>query len=145
MRNKRITDAELLAQIPAAKERGRIARASGSRAITARYSQTTGRLTVALANNATFSFPTKLVPGLRGATAAQLSKIDISPSGEGLLWPEIDADLSVAGMLEAMVGGDLLMSQLGRVGGLARSEAKAKTSRSNGAKGGRPKKTHRRP
>lgn len=145
MRNKPITDAELLAQIPAARKRGRIARTSGARAITACYSQTTGRLTVALANNATFSFPTNLVPGLSGATPDQLVKVDISPSGEGLLWPEIDADLSVAGMLEAMVGGELLMSQLGRAGGLARSEAKAKASRSNGAKGGRPRKTQRGP
>ncbi len=141
MRNRRISDEELLAQIPAARNRGRIARASGARAITARYSKATGRLTVALANSATFSFPTSLVPGLSGATPAQLAKINISPSGEGLLWPEIDADLSVAGMLEAILGGDLLMSQLGRVGGLARSDAKAKASRSNGAKGGRPRKT----
>ncbi|MGI9044587.1 MAG: hypothetical protein ACR2GK_10755 [Gemmatimonadaceae bacterium] len=41
-------------------------------------------------------------------------------------------------MLEAMVGGRALMSELGRVGGLARTDAKKRAARANGAKGGRP-------
>lgn len=139
MRNKTVTDAEIFSEIPGARARGRSARTSDARAMSAHYSPVTGRLTVVLANDAIFSFPAKLAPGLRRATAAQLAKLHVSPSGEGLLWPDIDADLSVGGMLEAMVGGKLLMRQLGRAGGLVRSAAKARASRVNGAKGGRPR------
>lgn len=139
MRNKSGTDAEILSQIPGARERGRLARISEPRAIGARYSSVTGRLTVILANDARFSFPTALAPGLRKANPTELAKVHVSPSGEGLIWPDIDADLSVAGILEAMVGGKLLMSALGRAGGVVRSDAKARASRLNGAKGGRPK------
>lgn len=143
MRNRTATDAEILAQITGARERGRRARAVEPRAKSARYSRVTGRLTVTLTNNAIFGFPARLAPGLDNASEAQLAKVEVSPSGEGLLWPDIDADLSVAGMLRAMLGGKAVMRELGRSGGLARSQAKAAAARSNGARGGRPRASKR--
>ncbi len=139
MRNSSTTGAEIIAQIPVARDRGRLARKTEPRAKSARYSRVTGRLTVVLSNNAIFSFPAKLAPGLQNATEAQLARVEVSPSGEGLMWADIDADLSVAGILQAMIGGKVFMRELGRSGGLARSEAKATAARSNGAKGGRPR------
>jgi hypothetical protein len=35
--------------------------------------------------------PPERTPGLEGATATQLAKAEISPSGDGLHWDELDA------------------------------------------------------
>ncbi len=139
MANNKRTDKEILAQIPAARDRARNARKAFNRAVTARYSRSTEQVTVVFANNASFSFPAHLAPALKKATPAQLQQVEVSPSGEGLVWPDIDADMSVGGMLETVIGASVVMSELGRIGGRARSDAKLRASRLNGAKGGRPK------
>lgn len=139
MAGNKSTDAQILAQIPAARARARLAKATEPRARSARYSRATKRVTVALTNGAIFSFPAKLAPGLQRASHAELAKVEVSPSGEGLMWEELDADLSVAGVLEAIVGSTRWMRVLGRSGGTSRSPAKARAARANGAKGGRPK------
>jgi len=139
MGDNTLTDARILAQIPGARERGRVAKAVEPRASSARYSRVTGRVTVTLTNGAIFSFPARLAPGLGKASQSELSKVRVSPSGEGLFWEELDADLSVAGMLEAIMGTTRWMRVLGRSGGRSRSPAKARAARVNGAKGGRPK------
>lgn len=141
MADNTLMDAQILAQIPAARERARIAKATEPRATSARYSRVTGRLTVALTNGAKFSFRARLAPGLEKASHAELSKVAVSPSGEGLFWDDLDAHLSVAGVLEAMIGSSRWMRVLGRSGGRSRSPAKARAARANGAKGGRPKAT----
>ena len=139
MRNSETASASILAQIQAARARARTAKSTEPRAKSARYGRETGRLTVLLTNEAEFSFPAKLAPDLKHATASQLAKVEVSPSGEGLMWPDIDADLSVAGILETMLGSTTLMRELGRVGGRSRSKAKASAARTNGEKGGRPR------
>ncbi len=40
-----------------------------------------------------FLFPPELAQGLRGASAKDLANVEITPSGEGLRWPNLDADL----------------------------------------------------
>lgn len=139
MADKALTHAQILAQIPAARERARIAKAIEPRAKRARYSRVTGRLTVSLTNGAIFSFPARLAPGLENASHVELAEVEVSPSGEGLLWEDLDADLSVAGLLEAIIGTSRWMRVLGSSGGRSRSLAKARAARANGAKGGRPK------
>lgn len=139
MKHRVLTDVEILAQIPAARERGRVAKATEPRAARARYSRLTGRLTVLLTNGALFSFRARLAPGLEKASHAALAKVEVSPSGEGLSWDAIDAHLSVAGVLETILGGSFWKRQLGRSGGRSRSPAKVRAARANGAKGGRPR------
>jgi hypothetical protein len=112
------------------------------RATAARYDRRASRVVIALDNGLEIAFPPRLAEGLAHATAGELSEIVISPLGDGLHWPALDADLSVGGLLAGIFGSKRWMAaQLGAAGGRARSEAKAASSRENGRKGGRPRKT----
>jgi hypothetical protein len=139
MARRRLTDAEIVAQIPAARARARAAAASEPRARHARYDRARGVIVVELTNGAFFGFPTDLAQGLRGATPDALANVEVSPSGEALHWDRLDADLRVPALLQGVFGTRAWMRELGRAGGSARSEAKARAARLNGAKGGRPR------
>jgi hypothetical protein len=92
---------------------------------------------------------TTFVPGchftdvfLEAAQAADLADARISPSGLGVHFPMLDADLYVPALLEGFLGSRRWMAaQNGRAGGKASSEAKSVAARANGLRGGRPKKT----
>ncbi|MCB1659588.1 MAG: DUF2442 domain-containing protein, partial [Pseudomonadales bacterium] len=80
--------------------------------------------------------------GLSHAKPSQLAEIEISPTGLGLHFPTLDADLYIPSLLEGLFGSSHWMAAgLGKLGGSSRSEAKAAASRSNGKLGGRPRKT----
>ncbi len=57
------SDAELAAQIEAARERGRIAEASEPRARSARYNRRAKRIEVELTDGCMFAFPPRLLKG----------------------------------------------------------------------------------
>jgi hypothetical protein len=76
-------------------------------------------------------------------TPAQLTKIEISPSGLGLYFPAVDADIYLPVLLEGFLGYRRWMAaQLGKAGGSATSRAKTIAVRANGKLGGRPKKVY---
>jgi hypothetical protein len=82
-----------------------------------------------------------LAEGLEGASIEDLALIEISPSGLGLHWPRLDADLFVPALLEGVFGSQAWMArEMGARGGRARSAAKSQAARANGLKGGRPRK-----
>ena len=67
-----------------------------------------------------------------------VSQIEILGAGHGLHWGSLDADLSVPGLLSGLLGTKAYMAgQAGRV----TSPAKAAAARTNGTKGGRPRKS----
>ena len=87
------------------------------------------------------AFPPRLAQGLEHATPADLAINEISPLGDGLHWPAIDADLYVPGLLQGVFGSKSWMARHpGAAGGRARSAAKVAAARENGHKGGRPRK-----
>jgi len=91
------------------------------------------------------SFSPRDAQGLEDARATQLDEIEISPSGYGIYFPKLDADIYVPGLLEGLLGSKKWMaSRLGQIGGQSRSRAKKKASRANGRLGGRPRKSARR-
>jgi hypothetical protein len=84
--------------------------------------------------------PREEIQGLKDASPEFLNDIEISPNGTSLRWPLLDVDLYVPPLLEGVVGSREWMKLLGRQGGSATTPAKAKSSRLNGLKGGRPRK-----
>jgi hypothetical protein len=112
-----------------------------SKAVRARYDRRVSRIVVSLDNGLELAFPPRLAQGLEDATPAELGVIEISPLGDGLHWPKLDADLYVPALLQGVFGSKSWMARhLGSAGGRARSNAKAAAARENGRKGGRPRK-----
>jgi len=111
------------------------------RAVSARYDPKAGRIVIHLSSRLIVSFAPEDAQGLENARPSQLNEIEISPSGFGLHFPALDADLYVPGLLEGFLGSKSWMaSRLGQVGGLATSKAKKAAARANGRLGGRPRK-----
>ena len=87
------------------------------------------------------TFPPELAEGLAGASPDDLAEIDVSPTGMGLHWPRLDADLYVPALLRGALGSRSWMAaHMGAAGGKVRSPAKAAAARENGRKGGRPRR-----
>ncbi|HEX8675467.1 MAG TPA: hypothetical protein VF710_26470, partial [Longimicrobium sp.] len=81
MHEQRLTEAEILAQIPAAVARAEEEDRTEPRATSARYDRKAGRVVLELANGCLFAFPTHLAQGLRNAPADQLAAVEVDPGG----------------------------------------------------------------
>jgi hypothetical protein len=128
-----LTDAE----IDAALDRGKIARATEPRAKKARYDRKHARVVVELTNGCSFTFPARIAQGLEKATDDQLAAVEILGHGTGLHWDSLDVDISIPGLLSGIFG---TRAHMARLAGQTKSAAKTFAARANGAKGGRPRK-----
>jgi hypothetical protein len=125
-----------------ANQRAKDLKARIPRAVSAHYDRKTGRIVVHLSSNLIVSFAPADAQGLERAQPSQLKEIEISPSGFGLHFAELDADLYVPALLEGFLGSEAWMaSRLGQMGGRSQSKGKRAASRANGKLGGRPRKT----
>ena len=110
-------------------------------AIAAHYDRRLGRIVIDLSSGLSVMFKPHDTQGIEKAKPDQLGKIEISPSGLGLHFPILDADLHLPSLLEGFLGSRKWMArQMGKAGGKARSPAKTAAVRANGKLGGRPKK-----
>jgi hypothetical protein len=129
------------AQFQAAETRGREMLRTEPRATAARYDKSTSRVTVDLINGCSYVFPTQHVQDLHGADHNDLATIEVDGAGFNLHWPTLDVDLYVPALIAGIFGTrDWMARELARMAGQATSPAKAAAARSNGAKGGRPRK-----
>jgi hypothetical protein len=124
-----------------ANQRGKEIAAHIPQAVSAHYDRKTGRIVIHLSSKLIVSFSPADVEGLADAAPSQLGEIEISPSGFGIHFSGVEADLYIPGLLEGFLGSKAWMaSRLGQIGGRSRSGAKKAASRANGILGGRPKK-----
>jgi len=131
-------------KVELANRRGERVRASVPKAIAARYDRASGRIVIHLSSGLDVSFSPRDAQGLENAKPSQLDEIEISPSGLGIHFPKLDADLYLPSLLEGFLGSRRWMaSRLGQAGGKSRTAAKRAAARANGRMGGRPKKAAR--
>lgn len=129
------------ADFEAAARRGAQRLKKGPVAVAARYDQTSGRVVIELDSGLEIGFRPQQAQGLEAATPADLGEIEISPSGQGLYFPAIDADLYLPALLDGFLGSKTWMAaRMGEVGGRATTQAKQAAARANGRLGGRPRK-----
>lgn len=134
-----MTDAEILAQIPPARDREKRERRQGLRALSVRYDSSARRVELELSNGTLFAFPVQLIQALERLSTSELRRVRLDASGGALSWESHDLDLSVPGLLLASVGEVDRRRYLARVAGSAKSPSKAAAARANGALGGRPR------
>ena len=128
------------AEINAGLSRARSFQAEDRSAVRAAYDKKEDLVTLFMADGVRISIPRPQLQGLQGATATELSKIELIGHGTGVRWPTLDVDHYVPGLLNHVFGTSKWMAQLGRIGGAVRSKAKAAAARTNGKRGGRPKR-----
>ena len=122
-----------------ATARGKARRRTSPHATAAAFDK--GRIVIELSTGLTISFRPRDAEGLEHARPADLKDIEISPSGFGLHFPRLDADLYIPALLEGFFGSRRwAAAHLGARGGKATSAAKAEAARANGRLGGRPRK-----
>ena len=115
--------------------------ANNPRAIAAHYNRKAKRIVISLSTKVEVMFNPSDVQGLENAKPSQLEEIEITPSGFGLYFPELDEGINVLNLLEGTMGSRKWMAaRLGAAGGSSRSKPKAAAARANGSLGGRPKK-----
>ena len=91
-------------RIRQAEKRMQVRMKSTARAIAARYDRRASRIVVSLDNGLELAFPPRLAEGLAGAKPADLAVMEISPTGLGVHWPRLDADLSLPALMSGVFG-----------------------------------------
>jgi hypothetical protein len=128
-------------EFEASNSRAAHMRATVPHAVAARYDRKADRVVLTLSSKVELLFSPKDAQGLEEATADELKVIEITPSGFGIHFPKIDADLWLPSLLEGVLGSRKWMAaRLGAQGGKSRSKSKVAAARANGALGGRPRK-----
>jgi hypothetical protein len=116
---------------------------AGPTAVSATYDRRSDRVVVKLTSGIDIGFSPRATQGLETAKPAQLDPIEISPSGLGLHFPKIDADLYLPALLEGVFGSRRWMAARlrERDSRSRRTATKTAAGRKDGGPGGRLRKT----
>lgn len=109
--------------------------------VSVHYDRRIARVVIALDSGLELAFSPKHTQGLEHAKPDDLSQVKITPSGLGIHFPSLDADLYVPALLDGFLGSKRwVAAEIGKIGGKVTTVAKAAAARQNGKLGGRPKR-----
>ena len=108
---KEPTDAEIDAQIEAARVASDERRATEVHALAVRYDRAARRVMIDLSNAAVFIFPVDRVQGLQGAADEDLALVEVNPLGDGIDWPRLDWHHSLSALLVGRFGSKTWMER----------------------------------
>ena len=132
--------------IAAANRRAAVRKAATPAVVAVRYDAERERIVLTLGTGVEVAFEPRLAQGFEKARPADLDVAEISPSGLGVHFPKIDADIYLPGLLDGLLGSKrYLAARNGKLGGKASSPAKRQAARENGKLGGRPRKPNEPP
>lgn len=115
--------------VDAANRRGAAKKAVFPAVTAVRYDRRIARIVISLSTGLDLSFSPRDAQGLETARPGDLDVIEISPSGLGIHFPKVDADIYVPGLIEGFLGSKRwLAAQNGKAGGSSTTPAKQKTS-----------------
>jgi hypothetical protein len=83
--------------------------------------------------------PLEMLPELHRASPKDLRQVEIMGVGQAIQWPTLDYQFGIAELLAEVLGSKSL-SMPEKRGGRVKSKATSTAARSNGTKGGRPRK-----
>lgn len=117
------------------------ARESAPPVVTAVVCGRSSAVTLTFSSGCAVSIPLSEFHELAGATPAELRDVTVIGSGGYIEWPRLDMTFEIGPLLLDLLGLKPVSARiLASRAGSARSEAKAAASRTNGHKGGRPRK-----
>jgi hypothetical protein len=127
--------------VKAANQRAATKKAGFPAVVSVKYDRRVSRIVIALASGLELAFSPKHAQGLENAHPSELMNAEITPSGLGLHFPSLDADIYLPALLEGFLGSKRWMAaEIGKIGGAVSTQEKAAAARRNGALGGRPRK-----
>lgn len=137
---RRMTDDEILKQIPAARARAARVLRTQPRAKRVIFPAGSHAIELQLTNGVSLRIPLALLPPLRNATTSELAELEVDRFGLTLHWEALDADYGVGQLVTIALGQQTVLRASASVAGATKSPAKSAAARANGRKGGRPRK-----
>ena len=125
-------------EIEAAIERGKVEMQDPlrPRALAVVYLPIEDKIVLTLPTGAELAIPRKQLQGLADAEPSDVARFKLEVDGLSLHWESLDVDHYVPALIDGFFGNRRWMSELGKIGGASRSDAKQSAARKNGRKGG---------
>lgn len=140
-----INDTEFAAALVA----GRMDAEMEIRAQAVRYVADRDAIEITTTRHAGFMIPRGWIGALQDVPVEELAKLEVWPDGSAIELEDRDVQISVDGLLTAMLPAMLPSRTVAAIfasrGGRATSDAKRSSAKENGRKGGRPRKQARAP